>query len=676
MRIPLDIPPGLFADDTTFAAAGRWVDMDNMRFRLGRPQVRGGWESVIGEKLAGVCRTVFPWTDNAATLSIAFGTHLGLEFFQGGALYDLTPALARPPRIVTAGLTVVDGSPTVTVNHPAHGLSTGDEIVVSEAEPVGRITPNGTFEITVIDGDNYTYGYSSPADLAKTLGSNPLAVVSGSLTVTVTDVGHSIADGTSITVSGAAAVGGIAPNGTFSAKVVDANTYTFDFTSAASSTATGGGGAVVVTVPAAGGGHVVVAPQIPFEAGQIDGTGTTGYGTGGFGVGGYGQPSSADYFPRTWSLAAWGQNLLASPRGGTIHEWVATDTATPAAPLRDAPANTTYALVTPTRQVMALGANEELSNTFNPVCIRVSNVGDNADWRTRPDNLAEEIILSGGGRLVAGRVVGQYVLAWTNHGLFLGSFVGSTAQGWRFDQIGRNCGLIGPNAAVVFGQTAFWISPDRQFWSCALGGVPAPIDCPIRSAFADNLAASQADKITASSVTEFGEIRWDYPDARDGFECSRYIALQVSGSDAGAWSRGAMERTAMVDAGPSSYPIGVTYDGAVYWHERGQSADGAAMSAHITTGDLYLSDEAVTTLAQIWPDVSDQVGGLVITDTYRFDPQGDAYAEATGVVAAGERKIDLRATGRLHRLRFAVNSSPAFFRLGRVTLDARATGGR
>ncbi|WP_374576121.1 hypothetical protein [Phenylobacterium sp.] len=676
MRLGLDIPPGLQADDTTFASSGRWVDGDNVRFRLGRPQVRGGWETVVKDKLGGVCRSALSWTDNFGVLNLAFGTHVTLELFQGGGLYDVTPVLQLPATTLADALQVADGSSTVTVRHPSHGLSDGSEIIVSSALPVGRVTPNGAFTIAIIDADSYSYAYSSSADLAKTLGANPLSVTNGSTTVTVADPGHSIADGTKITISGAGAVGGMTPNGVFAVTVIDADKYTFDFTSPASSTATGGGSAIVVTVPDTGGGSVVVAPQAAFQEGQTDGTGSAGYGTGAYGVGGYGQPSTADYFPRTWSLSAWGQNLIANPRGGTIYEWAATDTGIVAAPLKDAPSKVTYALVTPTRQVMALGANEELSNVFNPVCIRVSNIGDNTDWATRADNLAEEIILSGGGRLVAGRVVGEYVLAWTNHGLFLGAFVGSTSQGWRFDQIGRNCGLIGPNAAVVFGQTAFWISPDRQFWSCQLGGAPTPLDCPIRDEFAGNLAASQADKVVASSVTEFGEVRWDYPDARDGLENSRYVVLQVSGADAGVWSRGRMARTAMVDAGPSLYPLGTAFDGQVYWHERGQSADGAAMSAYIATGDLYLSEEEVAMLAQVWPDASGQVGGLTITDTYRFDPQGAVFAEASGVIAPGERKVDLRATGRLHRLRFEVNSSPAYFRLGRIMLDARPAGRR
>ena len=40
-----------------------------------------------------------------------------------------------------------------------------------------------------------------------------------------------------------------------------------------------------------------------------------------------------------------------------------------------------------------------------------------------------------------------------------------------------------------------------------------------------------------------------------------------------------------VDAGPSLYPLGATYDGAVYHHEKGRSADGGRFAWFIATAD-------------------------------------------------------------------------------------------
>jgi len=103
-RIPLDIPPGLQGDDTTFSRQGRWADASCVRFRLGRPETIGGWESLTTTLLTGVCRTVFPFTDNANNLTIGFGTHSNLQIWQGGALYDITPTLALPPIQLMSGV--------------------------------------------------------------------------------------------------------------------------------------------------------------------------------------------------------------------------------------------------------------------------------------------------------------------------------------------------------------------------------------------------------------------------------------------------------------------------------------------------------------------------------------------------------------------------------------------
>jgi hypothetical protein len=510
MKIPLELPPGLNGDDTTLAAGGRWADGSNVRFRLGRPETIGGWERLMSEPLTGVCRAIFPWTDNDGVLDIGFGTHSKLQLWRGGELFDITP---------TSG----------------------------------------------------------------------------------------------------------------------------------------------------------------FAAGAIDGAGSAGYGTGAYGVGGYGLPSTTDYFPLTWSFGAWGQQLLASPRNQTIFAWT-NDTGQKAQALANAPAQVTHMLVAPLNggyQVFALGCNEEVSTDFNPLCIRHSSIRNNTQWSTSASgSTAREYVLTGGGRIVAGRMCGPCMLVWTGDALFLGTFVGALNQPWRFERVGRNCGLIGPNAAVIVGQTAFWASPDRQFYSYSLGGQPEPIPCPIRRDFAEELAASQGDKVVASSNAEFSEIRFDYPDRRDGYENSRYLALAVSGPDAGAWHRGVMARTAFVDAGPSAYPIGATYDGAVFLHEKGRSADGAAFPWFIETADSYLDPEATLLIRGLWPDFKDQVGPVTVTASTRLYPQGPTTASQAVTMATHDPKADLLLNGRLFALRFSGESAPTGCRIGQPTFDAAPAGGR
>lgn len=672
MRVPIEFPPGLNGDDTTFAASGRWADASNVRFHRGRPQVVGGWESLTGDLISGVCRNVFNWTDNTPALNVAFGTHTALQVWVGGGLYTITPTVA-PALLGANPFAVSDGSAVITVTHENHGLTTGTSVVFANAVAVGRIVPNGTFPITVVDANTYTYTFTSPADTAKTLGANPLSVTSGSPVVTITETAHGIASGTQVTISGATAVGGITINGTYPVSIVNANTYQITFTSNASSTATGGGSAVVVTVPSTGGGsNVVVTPAGSFKEGAIDGTGGAGYGTGTYSTGEYSEPSTTDYFPRTWALGAWGQNLVANPRGGAIYLWE-NNTGSVASPLTNAPPQVTHMVVAPQDQIFALGCNEETSGRFNPLCIRHCGVRRNTEWVTTNASTAREYILPGGGRIVAGRVVGPYLLVWTSHSLFLGTYVGAINQVWRFDRVGEKCGLIGPNAAVVVGQAAFWIGPDLQFYRYSLGGAAQTIECPIREAFADNLTPSQADKIVASSISAYSEVRWDYPDSRDGTENSRYLLLSLKD---GAWSRGIMPRSAFVDAGPSEFPIGVTPQGNAYWHERGQSADGGAFSWFLRSADAYLDENNITFARGLWPDLADQIGPVYVTLTSRLVPQGETRTFGPYTMAVGEDRVDFRASGRLFNIEFSGNSAPTSARLGRIAFDLVPAGKR
>ncbi len=138
---------------------------------------------------------------------------------------------------------------------------------------------------------------------------NPFSTTSGSAVVTVADTNHGRVAQDKVTFAGAAAVGGITVDGAYSVTaIVDANSYTITHSAAAGSTAGPGGGTVLY--------------DYALSVGQADGLGGLGYGTGGYGSGGYGGGSSSlTLYPRTWSFAPWGQNLLASPRGGAIYEW-------------------------------------------------------------------------------------------------------------------------------------------------------------------------------------------------------------------------------------------------------------------------------------------------------------------------------------------------------------------
>jgi hypothetical protein len=137
-----------------------------------------------------------------------------------------------------------------------------------------------------------------------------------------------------------------------------------------------------------------------------------------------------------------------------------------------------------------------------------------------------------------------------------------------------------------------------------------------------------------------------------------------------------MERTVMVDAGPSQDPIGVTAGGKVYWHERGQSADGQPLKWSIETADQHLGEDQTALVLGLWPDLKAQVGPVNASITSRFKPQGEEVTKGPFPIAAGEDKVDFRCSGRLFRLRFEGASLPSFARFGQIAVALAPAGDR
>lgn len=580
-------PPGMVSDDTVFASPGRWRRGSWVRFWEGNWQIKGGWERLLLDNLGGVCRCVFAWQDGDEVLSVAFGLHNALKYWQSGTFADITPQYTVSGNSPVLSISTFNGSPEVVVNEPGHGRSVGQLVTISGApNPLGGLNPNGTFAISSVNPGAWGYIVGPPA--TATANSGPAVIV------------------------------------------------------------------LVANIP----------------PGQIDGTGGAGYGTGAYGVGAYGEPSTDDYFPRTWALAAFGGDLMANPRGGTIYRYTTGDAR--AVALVGAPAEVAFMLTTASRQVMAFGCNEEVSGDYNPLAIRFSDIEDANDWASLPSNNAGEVILESGGRIVCARTVGDYVLVWTTVSLFLGTFLGDPGQTWKFERVGANCGSISPGAPIIKSQTATWISVDRQIWSYSLGAAPVILECPIRAMFHDNVSQGQDDKIVGSSVSKFAELTWFYPDARDGLENSRAITMAGDG-----WHPDLIARSAYCDAGPATTPIGVSPGGFAYWHEKGHSADGAVLQGFIESTDFYLGTaEGGVMLNGIWPDFKDQVGNLTLRIFGRERPQSTEREFGPWNLGPNMPKKSFRLTSRIVRLRYDFASAPAYARGGKPLLDMQSIGGR
>jgi hypothetical protein len=138
---------------------------------------------------------------------------------------------------------------------------------------------------------------------------NPFSVSSGSSTIIVRDDDHNLVPDQLVRFPRAAAAANVVISGAYTvSSVISSSAYAFTASSAATLSTAAVGGTVDI--------------EYGLAPGNVSNLGGPGYGTGGYGIGGYSQPATLqDLDARTWSLANWGQNLIANPNWGGIYEW-------------------------------------------------------------------------------------------------------------------------------------------------------------------------------------------------------------------------------------------------------------------------------------------------------------------------------------------------------------------
>ena len=97
--IPLVIPPGAYRNGTDVDAAGRWRDVNLVRWRGGSLRPVGGWRERVADVSTDPARGMLTWEDNANDRWVAVGTYNKLYVVGASNIVaDITPAT------LTAGL--------------------------------------------------------------------------------------------------------------------------------------------------------------------------------------------------------------------------------------------------------------------------------------------------------------------------------------------------------------------------------------------------------------------------------------------------------------------------------------------------------------------------------------------------------------------------------------------
>lgn len=510
----------------------------------------------------------------------------------------------------------------------------------------------------ITDGTAYDI---TPFRDTGTLGTDPFSVTSGSPIVTVTDASHGLTIGDTVHYSGATEGGGITISGEYTViNVVDASTYQIIHGSNASSTDTTTGGNAV-------------AYSYELAVGQEYGALFFGWGVGAWGAGTWGTPRTSNvlYAPRTWSLAQWGENLIGSPRGGTLYEWDLSLNGH-ALPVSNAPPKINFMFVSPERIVVALGTNQFIGNDYNPMLVRWSDQEDNTDWTPSALNTSGEFKLGVGSLIVAGTPSRLQNLIWTDTALYSMQYLRDTEFIFGFDLLGTNCGLAGPGAFAEKDGVAYWMTPNGQFYFYD-GQAPRALDCPCQRYVFDNIIRRQFDIVHCGINSKYSEVWWWYASGSSGNEVDRFIMYNYADN---AWYIGDIDRTAWLDRNYFDGPIAIGPDGYVYMHEIGNSADGSDMNDFIETAPFDMDDgDTVVNLSRIVPDMELQ-GEVEFTIRTRRFPNKPMEMEKVRNYTDLMHKVDLRAQGRQMSLKIASGTLDTFWRMGDLRVDVTPAGPR
>lgn len=177
--LKLQFRPGVVKESTEYGSAPHWYDCDYVRFRMGQPEVIGGWQKASGEQWRGKCRSLHAWTSLTSRNYLFLGTNLKSYVFDGGNYRDITP-IRSTATLGSNPITTANGSADITVAHISHGAQLGDFVNITGASGVGGIPAesiNASLEIvTILNQNSYVARTSSAATSVATGGGSSVLV--------------------------------------------------------------------------------------------------------------------------------------------------------------------------------------------------------------------------------------------------------------------------------------------------------------------------------------------------------------------------------------------------------------------------------------------------------------------------------------------------------------------
>jgi hypothetical protein len=509
--------------------------------------------------------------------------------------------------------------------------------------------------------------------------------IEDSTVVIVNDAGHGAIVGDFVTFDDVTGDPGGIPNASLEAEfeileIIDSSSYRISSPVAATSTAAG-----------AGDGEA----EYQINVGSPNSYFDFGWGTGAWGEFEWGTPRPASLglqlFSRVWQFDTYGENLIAQLLDGGIYEWLpSSGVGTRALALAGAPTKSKYAVVsTPDRHLVCFGTETDIGDptSQDPMYVAFSSQEDITQFEPSATNTAGGQRLTDGNRIVSALRSRGQILIFTDTALHGQQYLGPPFT-FGFQQLGSNCGCVGPHAAADVNGVAFWMGRDAFFM---FDGTVKKLPSTVQDYVFKDINLTESNKFHLGVNTQFNEVTWWYCSLGNDFidRCVTFNYIENT------WHIGSLSRTSWADVSVFEKPAATDYlpdsteptisviNGVtagrtrIYTHETGVNADGLPLDAFIVSGYFDIGDgDQMLLMSRFIPDFKNQVGNLTVRLLLRPFPQATASPSSLDpyVITPTTQKVDTRARGRQIQLRIESAGLDTNWRFGTMRVDLQPDG--
>ena len=531
---------------------------------------------------------------------------------------------------------------------------------------------------------NETQHDSTPISTTTSVSNN--FVTSAGTTRVKVNLGYSpsqnVSAGDRIEFIGVTAFSGTSVNGTFAITSVSAQDAFFINANAAAT----------ANANNVGGTDGVINLLIPNESSndiQGLGYGAGVYNAGVFDSGGraWNRPAlSSDIIFQSaqWTLDTFGEDLLALRRKSKIAFLDVSQnnySITRASTVGTAPYANTFVVSPNDGHVVCYGASVSANDpTIVPLRVAWSDQNNFRVWEPTAANTAGSVNLTEGSRIIGALRSRNTINIWTDKAMYIQDFVGSPFI-FRFTQVGSNCGMIGPHAAVDIDGVSYWMG-DNNFYM--YDGRVTTMPCTIRRHLFDSFNMTQKDKVYAGINSEFKEIIWLYPES-ESLEPNGYVIYNYEEQ---TWVYGTLFENGIT----TTYADRNVYDNTLLtgrtsatgdmllWNNEPDdiyTGDGQNLTSFVESSEFDLDKGKQLMFAdKLIPDYTFSTGEQIkFSVKPRRYPSDDFQEKGPFTIDANTQKVNMRARGRQSVVRVSADAAGQW-RWGSVRLAMQADGER